>query len=906
MWSPDSTMLGQLVAMMGGTLDANPEVRQSATDALEVAKSDPRLDMYLCHLLALLPTVDLLVRAAAGTVLKNRVAGLRYATGAGDEVVAYLKENLLQGLVDGDRRVRLITGNVATQLFLALGPAKWPQVLVQLVELAKGAGNLVELQEGAVLALAKICEDHTPTLNRSVGGERPLDYLVPQLIGLTLLLLAVVRAELVHCLAEFVELRSPLFLVHMDLFLARLFALATDQYAPLRQWICTAFLNVIETRPDKLVPHIDGIVQYCLHTVDDRDKRVALEACEFLLNFVTLELPDQLIRERLGLILPKLLDKMVYSGDELLEIEAADAADDAGVSDRDEDVRPMYAKGSDARGGLKKDESEDEDEDDGGIDGGEWTVRKCSAATLDVLALTFGAEVVSLTLPQLKDRLVLPQWPVAEAAILTFGAIAEGLLLSEQLPELVPFLVERLQDPAPRVRQMACWTLLRYARWVCDAAAAGGPFAGYFMPTIEAVVRCALDAKKVVQQAACLALGAFVEQALFELISPLVEPLLRHFGECFLRYQRRNMVVLYDTVQLFVEKLGGVLASPQYVDMLLPPLLAKWGVLANDDNELWPLLECMLLVAALLGDGFAPYAVPVYQRALAILAQCRALELQHKDNPLVEPLLKDFVVALLDLLDGVVQGLGVHSAQLFQLHLAPAALMEAVVCLLEDSENDVRQLAYALLGDLAIYVFDPIVAPSVAVVVQQMVEEITARLLGLSAVCNNAAWAFGEMLLRMLQEAMAPYAETMAATLVLLIQSGFDVEETVLENAAIALGRMGTHLPGVLAPHLPLFFLFWSQYMDGLVENDEKATAFIGMCHIVAANPLVATQVDQRALGMFLQTATTYQEPPPELQQLFHTLVHGFHTMLGDGWREFLTKFVGPEVAPVLEARYGV
>lgn len=35
-----------------------------------------------------------------------------------------------------------------------------------------------------------------------------------------------------------------------------------------------------------------------------------------------------------------------------------------------------------------------------------------------------------------------------------------------QLPELVPYLVERLSDPKALVRAITCWTLSRYSHWV--------------------------------------------------------------------------------------------------------------------------------------------------------------------------------------------------------------------------------------------------------------------------------------------------------------------------------------------------------------------------------------------------------------------------------------------------------
>ena len=68
-------------------------------------------------------------------------------------------------------------------------------------------------------------------------------------------------------------------------------------------------------------------------------------------------------------------------------------------------------------------------------------------------------------------------------------------LSGNELPSLVPFLVDRLQDNEPRVRQITCWTLSRYSTWVSEEAHEGGQYANYFQPTFQSIVACALDSK---------------------------------------------------------------------------------------------------------------------------------------------------------------------------------------------------------------------------------------------------------------------------------------------------------------------------------------------------------------------------------------------------------------------------
>lgn len=208
---------------------------------------------------------------------------------------------------------------------------------------------------------------------------------------------------------------------------------------------------------------------------------------------------------------------MVYSEEEMFLMEVADNNDDADVADKDEDIKPTNVKSKEARringnangdvsnienggengaGGEDDndddgDDDDDDDEEDDDDDMGEWSLRKCSAATLDVLSESLPQEVLILALPILQEKIMSTQWPIREAAILAFGAMSNSFinLASNKLPELVPFLVDRLQDEQPRVRQITCWTLSRYAAWVGLEAHEGGEYATFF-PTYVSINCC--------------------------------------------------------------------------------------------------------------------------------------------------------------------------------------------------------------------------------------------------------------------------------------------------------------------------------------------------------------------------------------------------------------------------------
>lgn len=137
----------------------------------------------------------------------------------------------------------------------------------------------------------------------------------------------------------------------------------------------------------------------------------------------------------------------------------------------------------------------------------------------------------------------------------------------------------------------------------------------------------------------------------------------------------------------------------------MPPLIAKWNELKDEDKDLFPLLECLSSVATALQSGFLPYCEPVYQRCVTLvqktLAQAMVITLSHTNFALeicvfaalhkwhfillshfwcfvftffwlsvsqmysqqpdqYEAPDKDFMIVALDLLSGLAEGLGGH------------------------------------------------------------------------------------------------------------------------------------------------------------------------------------------------------------------------------------------------------
>jgi transportin-1 len=287
----------------------------------------------------------------------------------------------------------------------------------------------------------------------------------------------------------------------------------------------------------------------------------------------------------------------------------------------------------------------------------DWNLRKCSAAALDVLANVFKDDFLPILLPILKETLFHEQWDVKESGILALGAIAEGCMagMIQHLPELIPFLITSLSDKKALVRAITCWTLSRYAHWVVSQ-----PHDQYLKPLMEELLKRILDANKRVQEAACSAFATLEEEACTELV-PYLSYILKTLVFAFSKYQHKNLLILYDAIGTLADSVGHHLNKPEYIDMLMPPLIQKWNMLKDEDKDLFPLLECLSSVATALQAGFLPYCEPVYNRCISLIQQTLNQDIAATTSPdQYETPDKDFMIVALDLLSGLAEGLDGH------------------------------------------------------------------------------------------------------------------------------------------------------------------------------------------------------------------------------------------------------
>lgn len=847
---------------------------------LKNAKASPDFPNYLAYLFSasqpppsahLSPESYHVARSAAAIMLKNTVKTSYKAIP--DFSKTYIRSVIPSGLHDPNIQIRNYAGNVITELVRQGGILAWPSLLPDLISMVENkAGNVPpQTQEGAMGALQKICEDNKRALDRDYGGQRPLTFLFPKLLEFTQSPLNKVRATALASINVFMVEKSPVVRANVDSILNHLFHLATDPSTEVRKYVCRAFIHVAEIDPEKIVPHMQGLVDYTVaQQRNGEDQDLALDAAEFWLCIGE----DDGLRNCLGpyldKIVPVLLESMVYSEDDILRLEGE--KEDAEEEDKAEDIKPVFSTSKTARGAsaaangdlsgngsngaalaVKEDddlsegeieEFDDDDDDEFGIDAeDQWNLRKCSAAALDVLATSFGKPVFDVALPYLKENLVSADWPNREAAVLSLGAISEGCMDSilPDLPTLTKFLLKLLDDTEPVVRQISCWTLGRYSGWAASLDDNGRH--EFFVPIMEGILKRMLDANKRVQEAAASAFANLEEKAK-KTLEPYCKGIVQQFVKCFAKYKDRNMFILYDCVQTLAEHVSEALKNRELVGLLMPALIQRWNVVNDQSREMFPLLECLSYVAGALIELFQPFAEPIFSRCIRIIHQNLEDAMRAANNPNMDTPDKDFLVTSLDLLSAIIQAIDNAAATELVMKSQPN-MFELLAYCMKDANHDVRQSAYALLGDCAINIFEPL-KPYLPTLLEILIAQLDMSAVSFDgddtgySVINNACWSLGEIAMRA-KEAMNPYVDRLLERIGAILFNP-QLPKSLNENAAIALGRLGIGCPEKLAPHLEAFAPYFLSSMRGVAWHDEKAHALFGFQKVVQRNPQALEQ----------------------------------------------------------------
>lgn len=199
------------------------------------------------------------------------------------------------------------------------------------------------------------------------------------------------------------------------------------------------------------------------------------------------------------------------------------------------------------------------------------------------------------------------------------------------------------------------------------------------------------------------------------------------------RYQARARLVLYDCIATLAEAVQAEFVSVR--DVLMPALLGKWESINMASFEFPIYLECLTACARALDSNFRPYSAPCLEKLLGVISHYQSLVLDADE--------KTGLVCAIDMVESIAPAFDERCWSYLAPNDVGRRVLDMISKLCDDASPDVRQAVFALIGTATKH-GPPDNAPfmSCIPVLANNIDPLFVN------VCNNAAWAIGEIAMK--------------------------------------------------------------------------------------------------------------------------------------------------------------
>ncbi|KAI8986451.1 armadillo-type protein [Pilobolus umbonatus] len=895
--------LTEIIFLLRDAVNPNGRDHGVIQQRLALLNRHPYYYCYLLHILIHSINEDIPTRERAGSLLINNIGNNFNQIQL--DVLNYIQQSCINALHQPDiytnQSISAIISSIMSSLAMRGQVHNFSDMIIDLIYQLDSPN--MQVLEIFLDTLIMISEKVPRELDQELKGIHLLDAILTKTINLISHPNHPIRQRAILLSSQFIITKPPTFVRLLDRIMEALLPLSSDTHPGVKKEYGKMVAAILELFPEKLSSHLHPVIEYMVNATTDPNVEMALIASDFWLKYAQQEYYYEELIPYLPRLVKALLKILVYSEKELqaLAAEDGDADDPINIFTVNETMNHHYTPKSRIKSShsvnTKKEYSDSDDmySDDSdyvqnalNIDSlcitekvdydddefySEETLRTSCGTTIEALSGTYGATIASIILKELRSHTLYHEdWVIRESGILALGATAEGGTdpISEHMPELIPYLLKSMNDPKPAIRSISCWTVSRFSRWLatqCNKDKSN--IKKYFEPVLLCILQRLLESNQAVQSCACAALVT-LEEAATSLLIPYIKPILVHLNNAFAIYKGKSLELLYEAMRSFADSVQCELNQEPHISILMPPLIAKWNQLADDDPNLDYLLECLSPITLALGPGFIQFVEPVLTRCTKLIEstlQGQALADKYPDEML--PPNVDSLIAALKLLSGIVRGLG-PKIEPFVSQTSPPLLSLLLTCI-KDPVSEVLQITFLLIGDIAVAQFSllmPYIHPFICGIIQVLQNE---EYFVSKSVFNNALWALGEIVLRWGNE-IRPYIPKLMDVLVRLLIHRYH-PSAVNENAMITIGRLGAVAPKDVAPYVSYFMRPWLEISLSVEEGEEKDTAFQGLCAIIEYN---STDVQDELL-LLLVTISSWKTPSPQLLAGLINITKGLH-----------------------------
>jgi transportin-1 len=876
-WQPQQDGVENIIKVLANLQTEDPAVHEQISKALVEFQKIPEYDRYLVYIFIHLENF-LEVRMCAGLLLKNNIKRRPKQDQIDQAELSFLREEVVKGIADPNSDIRRTAGGVLTTIVGAWGIESWPGLIEFLVHCLDNQNPII--LDGTFYAISLLCEDHPMLLEKENEGK-PLQLLLPKFLSFYNHPVAEVRDYSISCILKVMIFFPNFMLINIEQFIKYFFCMAGDANIFIKKKTQTAFVNLISTPigVNNCSPYLNQMVQYMVFCLNDRE--FMMVSCEFFEKLLGYENKfEEHVESFVPQMVPLLYSHLRYTQEDLEDKGNYDG-DDAHIPDSNIN----YTFGM----------SNDDDDDGYDLYANIQSCRNSASEILDLLSRRSDESFLEILIPIIEKGFADSDWMNKEAAVLALGCIAYGQYraMVHHLPGLTPFLFSLLRDQKPLVRSITCWVLSRYVFWIRqEPPQESNNGRTMFQFLVEELLIRVEDKNKDVQNAACFAIATISETAPEQII-PYVEAIFVQFHKAIRTFQKKNLFSLYDAIGSICSIMKSHFNNEKYMNLLLPPLIHRIENLADDDNEMFPLLDCFRSISLAVGLAFGTYALPLFKRCVKLI-QASILGLTcHAHDPTTEPPEREFLVCSLDMTSALLDVLKEHFSPLIQQSNLIALLKELCTNFGGEDNVDFAQSYFAVIGDIARHCGNELI-PILPVVIPSLLQGCNES--RFVEMCNNALWAFGEVLLFLSPD--RPYTDfppsvhqfmptfLNAALQLLHVQDDVDTEE-LFETAGVAVGRAAFVSPQQMVSTLDSIIGRFLVSLLHLTDGPEKEQALHGLCLVLFLKP----DIVRLDFVRFCVVVGSWRGDNAKLIAMLGNLLKQFRASLGETvWMEYMNE----------------
>lgn len=854
-WEPNPQDLTQAVDMLQAL--RNP-LRNDHIMALQALETNVKQPVFILHMLHVFTqgyryedlglTID--IRQLAGLIIKNYV--FPHLLELSQDVQFMLRQELIQVLQDSVTDLRNTAAILIGRISVCFPIPMWIDVLQSIMsgldsQLLQTQGVVVD---GCLQAMKCICEDASVKLSMD-DQLRPLETLIPRLLSLLTCHETSIRLRALECYNALLKLlenngsnahlnleddQNTMFgsksmtnhqqanashplIMHMNVFITSIASLSTDADAKIRRAVCESITTIACLHIALLEPYFPSICQFMLVALMDSDEDVGIEACEFWSSLLHHADTKKAMIAYLPALTESLINRLYLTKEQMDTERLEEEEENSGT--REVCIKPIHHRATgDGNGHSGVSDSREEAEVSS-----KWTLRKQAALTLDLIGLSFPAhEILALALPKIQLCFQAADVFVKESGMLALGALSNGCAAAMMpfIPQLFPFFISNLQDTLPEMRSITCWVLGRYCRLFAeiynqedgDGSVMIPREQGqqFYLQTLQALLALMFDDKVKVQVATCSTLCILIDQSFYiqklhhqevlevNILSDYLIIIMQHISRCFDGYGIKSTLLLIDVIGCLADTLRDDFQQQgaQITPLYLEKLMKRFERVEDQDMKLFPFLECLTSLLAVIGLEAKDYIPMVYQRCLRLLQKSLHPSLranqddnEEDDNGMLHI---DYAICALDVISALSEGLGSSFYSLIA--STHTHLIQYMFWAMNYAHfPELKQSAFSLSGEIC-KVTGADDQKSQLFNADLIHQLLTICIMNMDVhyplVCNNAAWTVGELVMRFDQDPkyLRPHTAKLIAVLTEALQST-EVQDHLKVNMAVTIGRVG-------------------------------------------------------------------------------------------------------------------